>query len=399
MAERTFFNPLGIKKETTKGVAVTPNVYVPVYSESLTTDIGLISDGPAFGRRLARYQSLQGNRSHKGSLKVMAEPNSASRFLDMVATKTATTGANPYTHTYGESITTDPNSYTIDVPKGVYVVRFMGVEASKLAISWNEGKMEFDLDVSGLKSFYPREIASQSGAGPYTITLKTDYDPNPTTGLVVGDAIKFYDVSANSYITATVATIPNGTTFTTATNPTLIAAGDMMMLAPATPSLSILTPFLQGKTQYFFAADAATAFTNSSTPSNQTRLEPGTEITLMNPFANDTGEERSGDFDPASLIRADGFDMSFKPTVFLDTPEKAREWSSLAKRAMVMRSYSGATNQYELRVTINNMKSRTNETNGESQKVLYHSFDYQIDYDTTDTQAFDWKAINAVATP
>lgn len=398
MAETTFFKPIILKKESTKGVAVTPDVSVPTYSISLGTKLNLHSDEPAFGRRLKRYQSLQGMREHVGTMKIVGEPNTIARVLDMLATRTATSGSNPYTHTYGESITTDPNSYTIDVPKGAYVERFYGVEASKISIGFNDSKMELDVDISALGSFYPREIASQSGSGPYTLSLKTDYDPNPTTGLVVGDAIKFYDVSANTYISATIATIPNGTQFTTVTNPTGIAAGDMVMLNTSTPALSVLTPYLWQKTQFFFSDTAANAFTASSTVANQTRLEPGTEIVLMNDFETNSGSQRSGSADPASLIREGGYDINFKPKVFLDTPEKVREWASTTKRALVMRAYSGSTNQYELRVTINNMKALTNDDPAEAGKVLYHEFDYAVDYDGSDGQAFDIKDINAIAT-
>lgn len=398
MPERTFFLPLGIKKETTKGVAVIPDVHVPVYQESLSTDIGAISDEPAFGRRLKRLQTLQGNRSHKGALKLMAEPNTLARLADMVLPVLSTSGAGPYTRQYGESASVDPNSYTIDIPKGQYVVRFIGVEASKMSLGFNNGKMEADLDVSGLASFYPREIASTSGTGPYTVTLKTDYDATPTRGLVTGDAIKFYDVSANTYITATVASVPSGTTFTTVTNPSLIAAGDMVMLAPATPALSLLTPFLQGKTQFYFAADAATAFSNSSTIANQTQLESGTSFAIMNPFSKDTGEARFGSFDPASLVRADGIDVEFNPEVYLDTPDKVREWAALAKRAVVIRSFVGSTNQYELRITLNDCRVVANDTAGQAGKVLYHKYKFQPNMDFTDAQMFDMKIINAVAT-
>lgn len=394
MAEQTFHQPVGIKKETTRGTPVTPDVYVPCYSESLSTKLNLITDAPAFGKRLARYQTLQGNRTHSGSLSVMAEPNTAARFLDMVASRTATSGSDPYTHTYAESAT-DPNSYTVDVVKGAYAVRYFGVEGSKIGFGFDGDKMKLDLDVSARGSFYPREIASVSGTGPYTCVLDTAYDPSPTTGLVASDAIKFYDVSAGTYITATVASIVNGTSFTTSTDISSLAAGDMVMLAPATPSLSLLTPFLWGRTQFFFAADAATALSNSATSSNQTRLEPGTSIELMNPFDQDGGTNRSGSFDPASLPRSGGYDVRFSPKVFLDTPEKNQAWAALEKRALVMRAYSGTA--HELRVTLNDIRNLTNETPGEAGGILYHEYEYAINYDSTDTQAFDFKVINGVS--
>src|SRR4051794_34211269 len=128
MAERNAsVGYLAISKETTKGTAVTPAVFAPYYKQSLVTDFSLISDEPVYGNKFKRFQALQGIRSHGGSATVMAEPNSAAYFLDMISTKLSTSGSNPYTHSFGASSTTDPNSYTVDVSLVSQVVRFMGV--------------------------------------------------------------------------------------------------------------------------------------------------------------------------------------------------------------------------------------------------------------------------------
>jgi hypothetical protein len=380
---------LALKKETTKGTAVTPNVYVPYYKQSMATDPNLISDEPVYGNKFKRFQALQGLRSHSGSITAMAEPNSIAYLLDMFSTHTGVTGSNPYTHAYGASSTTDPNSYTIDISLVSQVVRFMGVEASKIAFNWDGEKMVVDMDMAGLKSFYGREIASVSTT---TVVLKTDYDPSPTDGLVANDLVKLTTVDGVTTLNTTISSITNGTTIVLGASAASFNAGDMLLLRPATPSLSLLTPFLWGKTQFCFGADATTALS-----ATQTRLEPGSVITLMHDFQDKTGSKRSGAFDPASLPR-DQYDAQFKAKKYFDLPDDIKYWNAINKRACVMRAYSGSSNQYELRVTLNNMKINTDPIPTDSGSVIYHDFDFMPQYDTTDGQAFDVKVINAVAT-
>lgn len=384
-----------IKKESSVGVAVTPNVYTPYYKQKIATDFHIMEDTPVAGNRFKIFQHLRGSRSHGGSITVMAEPDTAGYWLDMFLNKSGTTGSNPYTHTFGLSNDTMPNSYTLDISLGSQVVRFFGVQASNFKIAWEDEKMQFELDVAALKSFYGREIASVSGSGPYTVTLKTDYDASPTDGLVVGDLIQF-QLANGTTVNATVASIPGGTTFTCSTNPT-VSAGDMVVLRPATPSLSVKRPFLWGLTQFFFAADLATAVTNSATASNQTRLEPGTDLELMYEFEDDEGSKRSGGFDPASLIRTVG-DYKLKIKQFFDTASDIKTWNALTKRAMVMRSYSGSTNQYELQVKLNNLTMLTLPPETESGSTIYSEQEFGGNYDTSDGKGMEVVAINSVST-
>lgn len=387
---------VAIGKETTKGTPVLPSLFTPYYSQSIITNLNMMSDEPAYGSKFKRIQFLPGTRSHTGTIQVMAEPNTAASWFDMLTTKGSTTGSNPYTHPFGTSNTTDPKSYTMDISWGHDVIRFVGVEASKIGINWDAEKMVFDLDLSALKSFHARKIASVTGTGPTTLTLKTDgqYD-RPTDGLKLSDTLHVYDVSAGTYINATVSGLPsNGYQITVTENLSAAAAGDSVSLRPQTPSLSLLTPFLYPKTQFYFSDTAANAQTASSDTANQTRLEPGTSIEIMHEFENNEGSKRSGSFDPASLMRQQ-YDATFKIKKFLDTPEQFADWAELTKQAMVMRAYSGGTNQYELRVTFNQLTAITDETPTDSSSVVMHEVEYGTEYKTADSQAFDVKVINA----
>lgn len=449
-----------LAKQSTPTGAVTPNIYVPYYKQSLATDFSLISDEPVYGNKFKRLQTLKGIRSHNGSLTVMAEPNTSAFWHDMLATKSSTlttytftvTSANATvgatytnngatftvtstivsqttlvtttptgapaasgtltkasgtgdatiafsaavlgtsTHLFGASSTVDPNYYTLDISLVSQVVRFIGVQASKLNYAWDGQKMQYVLDVSGLQSFYGREIASVTGS---TATLKTDYDSSPANGLVNSDLVALKKIDGSLTTNFTVSSIA-GNVITLNASTAAFAAGDMLVLRAATPSLSLLTPFLWGNTQFFLAADAATALTNSATATNQTRLEPGTTIDLMHDFNDKNGEARSGGFDPASLIR-DQYDLNIKLQKYFDTPDEIRYWNSLTKRALLMRAYSGSTNQYELRLTVNNMTGN-DVISTESGKPIYTEIDYSPNYDLTDGQGFGVLNTNTILT-
>lgn len=382
-----------LKKEVSKGTAITPDTYVPYYNQNLMTDPHLISDEPVYGNLFRRLQTLPGIRSHGGSISVMAEPNTAARWLDMLSTKSSTAGANPYTHTFGANSSTAPNSYTVDLSFVSQVVRYIGVEASKITIGWDGEKMVFNIDVSALKSFFGAEVASVSGTGPYTINFNaTESNPNPTTGLVAGDLMQLYDVSADSYVTFAITAVSSGTAITTSTNVSIGASGDICTLRPATPSYSTLTPFLAGKTEWRFGATASAALSAANTS-----VELSSEISLMYDFANNEGSKRYGSFDPASLPRS-VYDATVSLKRFFDKPQDIRDWNARNKTALVFRAFSGLTNQYELRVTLNDLRTSQLSVPSESASNILKEMTYLPNFDQSDGKGFEVAVINAVST-
>ncbi len=390
MAER--IAPLGyvaVGKQSAVDTAVTPAVYVPAYNEDLTTSANYVEDNPIVGSKAKRRQVLPGMRSHSGSIEVMGEPNTAGYFFDMILKKGTTTGSGPYTHPFTLDAT-DPNSYTIDISSGHIVQRFWGFQASEIQPSYEENEMHLNIIGSGLGSFQSRKIAStSSGGAPTTVTLATDYDDNPTNGLVVGDLVQFWDGSA--YVSGTVASVVDGTNFTTTEDWDAADAGDTLTLRPATPSFSLRTPFLLSSSEYRFAADAATALTAA-----QIRLETDTNWKVMHDFENVDGSVRTGDKDPASLVRLQG-DIEFNVKRFFDTPDEQQRYQDLEKRAVVIRHFT-ETQAYELRVTINDLRAVSNPKPSLTQEeVLYSEIEYKPVEEQSDGQMYDVKVINNVA--
>lgn len=390
MAERlSNLGYLAMIKEATKGTALTPTVYVPLYEESLNSDVNYDEDTPIMGNKADTFRLLQGQRSHSGDLKILAEPNTAARFIDMLLTKGVTSGGGPYTHPFTLSTTTNPNAYTIDIAKGQVVFRYMGVEANEISPSFDGDKMLLNVKVAALKSFTVREISTITGTGPYTITFKTNYDPSPTKGLVVADIIRVYKADGTT-IDAAVATIASDTAITCVADVSTAADGDLVALRPATPSFTTVTPFLWARTEFRFGATAAAALSAA-----QTRLETGSAWTLKHDIDGKGGAMRSGAFDPAALPRLKGGgELSAK--IFFDTPEEFNRFATIAKRACVVRHFSETG--YELRITFNNLKAAEDPVKVKEGEILYNEVKYKATYDTSDGQNMDVSVINNVAT-
>lgn len=393
MAERIanlgYFN---VGKETTPGVPVATTDTIPLYEESMNTEGNFVKQQPVAGNQYNTYNVMQGQRSHRGEVTLYAEPNTAARIFDMLYTRLSTTGSGPYVHTYGLSTSVAPKSYTIDISTGNVVNRYYGVQASKISPDWNDNELRLKVALSALGSFQAREIASVSGSGPYSVVLKTDYDPNPTTGLIVGDLIRF-KLAAGTTVDATVASITNGTTFTTSVNPT-VAAGDSIYLRPATPTLNLLPSFMWAKNQWFFGATAAAALASST----QLRVEKSSEWEVMNMFESDDGADRSGAFDPAALVRTLA-DSNLSLKKFFDTPDDIIAFNNLAKSAAVIRHYSGPTNQYELRVTYNHLKTDGKVSpDMKAGDIQYAEIEFDTQWDNTDQAAIGIVIINGLVT-
>ena len=291
---------------------------------------------------------------------------------------------------------TNPKSKTIDISMGNIVKRFVGVQASKITPTFSKNLLNLKASISALGSFQGAVIASQTGSGPYTVNFDPTYDTNPTGKLVVGDLVRFYDAGTTASVCdATVASIVTGTqiTVTVVTGAmTLIGAGDIMHLRPATQTLTLLSPFLWSNTQHCFGATAATALTAS-----QTRLEQSTAWEVDYAFESDNGSQRSGSADPASLVRTTA-KTAFNIKKYFDTPDDIINFNQTNKTACVIRHFAGANNIYELRITLNHLVTDDPIPKVKAKAVNYASIKYKTQYDNTDGQEFDIKVINNLTT-
>jgi len=378
-------------KEAVKGTPLTPTTYLPIYEETMSTNGNLQTQQPIYGNKFATFDMLRGQRDHQGDVTTLAEANTTAQLQDFFLTKSTTTGAGPYTHTFGLSATADPQSATVDVSTGNIVRRYWGFQISSFSPDWSTNELRHKIKASALGSFQGRTIATVTTT---TLTLDTKYDPAPNKGLVVGDLVRIFKASTQTVLDTTIATVnADGITVTLALSAAAFAAGDTINLRPVTNvTFNLLDTFLWARTEVRFGATASAALA-----ATQTRVEDGSTYELMHPFEDDAGSKRSGGFDPAALIRMQG-DGSITVKVYFDTPERLQAFNDLTKSAIVFRHFAGSTNQYEYRITFNAVTTDTPVATISAQSVNYATITYWPSYNQTDGAAMSTTVINALAT-
>ena len=377
--------------QTNPTTPVTPGIFALLQSETLQTTYNLEMQTPIAGNYMDTFQVLPGLRGHAGDFTIVAEPNTAKPVFDMLLKQGSKTGTGPYTWPY--TLDNPSNSYTIDIPVGSGLVkRFWGVMSEGVSPSFSKNQLNLKSTVSALGSFQGRKLsAAPTGTGTFSVVLDTAYTPTPTLGLVAGDLIRFY-TAASATIDATVSAVTNGTTFTTSVDVTSFAADDFVYLRQQTTSYTLLSPFLWSNTQFCFGADATTALS-----ATQTRVEQGSTFSLAWPFESKDGSPRSGNADPASLVR-----LTAQPTLtikkFFGNPQDIENFNQLTKTACVIRCYAyvGAVT-YELRVTFNHIKTDSPTPSITAKQVNYSNIKYIPQYDQTDGVGFGITIINGLA--
>lgn len=376
---------VAVKEETTGGTPVIPNLYIPLYEEDLTTNINLDEDMPIIGNKAARWQMVQGQRDHQGTLGLMAEPNTALYILSMLMKRGSVTGTGPYTWPF--TMTDITNSFTLDVVKGRSVFRFWGLRAKSLKVSFDDNKAQFDLAVSALGSLTARKITS---VVTNTLTLDTAYDPVPTKGFIATDLVRIFKADGSVQDT-TVSSVTNTTVVVAAAGGA--AANDFIVLRPASPSYTLQPPFQWARTEYRFGATAAAALSATHTP-----MEEGSDWTLLHNFQKDEGEKRSGSYDPAALIHT-RMDAEVKTKHFFDNPGDYSNFVSVQKRALVIRMFNAAISgtDQELRITLNNLKGTESKPPLKTAEVVYQEMTWKPQYDTADAAFMSVTLLNNLA--
>jgi hypothetical protein len=393
MSERLFnIGYVGMAVETVPGVALAPTDFAQAYDFDVTTMRNLEELAPAAGNVYSTQQVVAGLRSHGGSGTFIFEPNTFEKFAAMTLAQQSRSGAGPYTGVYGLSSSNPPGkTYTMEVGDGVSAIRYYGCQVSKLATAASNNEVQMKPTISAIGTFNGREVASVAGTTPYVITLKTDYDPAPTTGIVVGDKMHVYANAGGAITQFTVSAVtPTTISTTTAVTP---VAGDMVRLTSLTPAFNMLPPVLWSNTHFYFGTTASAALAGT-----ETRVEPGSMWEIDFDFKDDKGEHRSGGQDPATLLRKPG-KVTLTIKKYYDTPADIETYNSLVKSACVIRHYVYSGGQtYEVRVTLNHLVTNDPTPKWKSGEINYSEIKYICQFDQTDGQAFSVTVVDANTT-
>jgi hypothetical protein len=387
---------LAIKKESTEGVAVKPDVFLPMDSSDVATAMNNTPDRRMFGVDFEAIDVLPGERSHTGSIVLWADPDSLGYIFTMFLKKGTTTGSAEagYTHPFTPE---EPNTYTIEIPKGPYAQRFFGVKGNALRLFFEEAKMKADLNVSAMGQVSSFRIAAALTAETSTeIVLSQEYDLEPTRGLVIGDQIVIGAGTASEE-TGTISAIDtNGYEITLAS---AVAnshdIGELCFLKKQSVSHSVLQkPLFFGDVQVGFGATAAAAITAAG---SKTTATPVSNLEIN--FGNNLNAVPMTNYRDPSKILPTFRNCDITITQLLDEPDQHQAWLGTEKQAIcilangrLINASTGAKNQ--LSWLIHNAKLIDNAEPLNVGDYVRDEQNFKAVYDITDGKALTISLIN-----
>ena len=394
---------LAVKAESVENTPVKPNVFLPLESESVVSELNLTADRRMYGNDWETNDLSAGERTHRGSLKVWGDPNSIGYILDMCLQYGSPSGSAPngYTHPFTPG---DPQSYTIEIPRGAYAFRYFGVKGSELKLSFDESKLKAELEIAAVGQFSgARTRDALTGASSTTVVFTQDYDLEPTRGLIVGDILTIIDVAdpTDTEDVTIQAVEADGVTLTltgAVTNSHL--AGVMVALKAQTPSFGTYAkPFFFGDLLVGFGATASAAETAAAAKSTATPSQ-AVEVTysnnLMNvPFSNYRDNYKL-------LARQKSIVLTMKQ-MFVDITQRAK-WLEITKQgiSLILRGelikLTATTTRNQLKITLHKAKLETNNDPLEVGEYIFDEQTFRGAYDSSDTKAITVELVNTLST-
>lgn len=231
------------------GGAITSGRYIPISSASGTFVAGeTITGGSSGATATVTAYSTESDYLLTGAITGSFTDGETITGGTSSATATLTRADSAaYGHLVTMPQTTIDTTYTIEFGFDNEAYRFTGVRIPKVKLHQKDNIIQATLTVSARAEYrFGRVTAvTSSGSGSKTITV------DQTTGLVATDTIKLYrpgtgflDFSASSVKTHTVGTVASETTITVTNLQTSTAVGDLVVLAPQTPSYTIAKEFI-----------------------------------------------------------------------------------------------------------------------------------------------------------
>jgi len=398
LAEKSY---LAIKAETTEGTAVIPTVHLPLESEDLVSQLNLTADRRMYGIDFESNDLSAGERTHQGSLKLWADPDTIGYILDMCMVKGATSGSAEagYTHPFTPG---NPQSYTIEVPRDNYAYRYFGVKGSELNLAFEEGKLKATINVMGTGHF---SVASTkdalTGASSSTVVFTQDYDLEPTRGLVAGDKLIINPDDALEEEATISAIEADGVTVTlTGAVTNSQDAGVNVALKAQTASFGTLQkPLFFGDLLVGYATTAALAETAAASKTTSTPAQ-AVEFVYNNNMMNAPFSQQR---DNSQLLpRMKQATLTIKK--LFDNPEQHSAWLRIIKQAVSLITRgeliktTATTTRNQVKITLHKAKL---ETNGNPLEIGEYIFDEQVfkaAYDTSDAKALTVEIVNETAT-
>jgi len=386
---------LGLKVEAFENTPITPDIFCPLISESIKTNINFVADRRMKGYDFKSDELLRGSRKHEGDLVVYADADNMAHLLNMLMAKGVTTGgATGYTHPFTIG---NPKSYTIEIQKGPYAQRYFGVKMNTLRFDFEEQKLKLTANIKAVGQFSAGVLKEALGGAVTSLKFGHDYDDMPNTGLVAGDVIcvqldsgSYQDVTLTS-VNADGETVGFGSLSITAT------AGNKIYLKAQTPSYASLSnPLLQGNSLIGISTTSALADTAAASKATATPLS---ELSfVLNNNLRDTQE--TGSQSPVRLFPQTKEAQLTISRIFEETSQHVA-WLNSIKQALTMITYgaviTGGAIKEQFTIKFHKIKPITNDEANEVGSLIFDKQEMEALYDTTDAKAIEVSIVNKSA--
>lgn len=386
---------LALKVETFPGTPVVPDVFVPLIGETIETDIGYKADRRMKGLAWKSDDFLIGERKHGGDIVVYADADSLGHFLNMTLLKGTTTGgATGYTHpfTVGE-----PDSYTIEIQKGPYAVRYFGVKADNLRLEFEDGLLKITISVKTRGQFSVGSLQEALSGSVTSLKLAHNYDEKPNTGLVVGDIISIR-LNNGAYQNITLTSVnEDGETVGFEALSIAADAGKPIYLKAKTPGYTGLSkPLTRGDTLVGVAltstlADTAVASKVTATPIYNLVID------IKN---NLFDAPATGSRDPYQLLTQTRESQITLSRLF-ETEDQKLAWLDSIKQAITTITYgaviTGGSTKEQLTIKFHKVKLLSNKQASNVGSLMQDEQSFEVLYDASDAKALEISLVNKTA--
>ena len=388
---------LAIKPESTHGTAVIPTVFVPLVSSDLDTNPNHSEDMRMKGLDWAASEIRRGNRNHEGNIVFLADPDMLGHALNMNFLKGSTTGdANGYTHPFTVGT---PDSYTVEIRKGIYAQRFFGVRPEELKLDFAEGQeMQVSMKVKATGQFSVAKLGIALSGSVTSLTLDDEYDIAPNRGLVVGDVLSLIKDDGSTVDLTLTSVNSNGIGVGFSSTSITAAAGNLCYLKPLTVTQPTLQdPFYLGNILVGLGADTSAADTAAGSQSTATKCYE-MSITFRNKLFDKNGTNR---MDPVQLI-VGSRSGQFKIKQLLEASTQRTKFLDRGAQAVTIKAYgkfikSDFTTQELLTMRFYKVKLLEHTNPLEVQDFIKDDETFAILYDESNAKAVDMSLINRTA--
>lgn len=339
---------LAVKPQASAGVAVLPDTFIPLQSESVTFDPNLTADRRMKGIAWESDDLLRGSYTVSGDIVALADVEALGHLLNMTYAKGTTTGdaTDGYTHAFTPG---EGDYYTLEIGMGDYARRIFGAKGASLSITNDDGRLSSTVNIVAMGQFMSGTLKDALTGAVTSLEFDDDEVKNPAYGLAVGDTLVIGSVEV-------VITVITGNVISFSSTSITASAGDAVYLKAQAPDLTSYVPLSMCSTLVGTGDDETAATTAAG---SRTTATPCYDLTLT----LDNGKlsaPATGYCGPATILNGT-LSASLDAKRLYESPEQAHNFRSRIATAYTIISTGQAIGDGAEGLTVKLYRTKTTD--------------------------------------